>query len=148
MISVRSLVAMISIYATWSVMDYVIHQIILSSAYAATADMWRPMEEMKLGLMHAVVAFTTFVFVYVFSRFFADKGVHAGLVYGTLFGLSAGFSMGYGTYSVQPLPHDIALTWFVGTAAEGAVAGLLVGAIVTQTPGDAVTAASVSEEEV
>ena len=148
MISLRSLLAMVAIFAAWSVMDYIIHQIILSSAYAATATMWRPIAEMKLALIHAVVAFKTFVFVYIFSRFFADKGIGAGLVYGILFGLGTGFSMGYGTFAVQPLPHDVALTWFIGTAAEGAVAGLLVGAIVIQAPGDAVTAASVDEESV
>jgi hypothetical protein len=148
MISLRSLLATVVIFVAWSVMDFVIHQFILSSAYAATADMWRPMAEMKLALMHAVVFFKTFVFVYIFSRFFADKGIGAGFVYGILFGLATGFSMGYGTFAVQPLPHDIALTWFIGTTAEGGVAGLLVGAIVIQTPGDAVIAASVDEETV
>jgi len=85
---------------------------------------------MKLGLIHAVVAFTTFVFVYIYSRFFVEKRITTGLTYGILFGLSTGFSMGYGTYAVQPLLNEIALTWFIGTTLEGAVAGLLVGAIV------------------
>ena len=122
--------AMVAIFVAWSVMDFVIHQLILGDDYAATANMWRPMEEMKMELMYAVVAFTAFVFVYIYSRFFADRSVHSGVMFGILFGLCTGFSMGYGTYAVQPLPHDVALTWFIGTTIEGAVAGLLVGAIV------------------
>jgi len=122
--------AMVAIFISWSAMDFVIHQLILGDDYAATADMWRPMAEIKMELMYAVVAFTAFVFVYIYSRFFTDKSINAGLMFGILFGLCTGFSMGYGTYAVQPLPHDVALTWFIGTTVEGAVAGLLVGTIV------------------
>ena len=147
MISIRSLVAMGAIFISWSIIDYITHFVILSPAYGETASMWRPLEEMKETLIYSVVAFTTFVFVYIFSRFFADKGVLAGLTYGILFGLSSGFSMGYGTFAVQPLPHDIALTWFIGTTVEGAVAGLLVGVIVTPRPGDKVTEDEVEEAE-
>ncbi len=137
MISQRSLLAMVAIFVAWSVMDFVIHQLILGDDYAATANMWRPMEEMKMELIYAVVAFTTFVFVYIYSRFFTDKSINAGVMFGILFGLGTGFSMGYGTYAVQPLPHDVALTWFIGTTVEGAVAGLLVGAIVKPAVDDA-----------
>ena len=130
MISLRSVWAMVAIFVAWSVMDFVIHQLILGDAYAATADMWRPMAEMKMELMYAVVAFTAFVFVYIYFRFFREKSVNAGVMYGILFGLTSGFSMGYGTYAVQPLLHEIALTWFIGVTIEGAVAGLLAGIIV------------------
>ncbi len=130
MISLRSLLAMVTIFVAWSVMDFVIHQLILGDDYAATAGMWRPMEDMKMELIYAVVAFSAFVFVYIYSRFFTEKSINAGVMFGILFGLCTGFSMGYGTYAVQPLPHDVALTWFIGTTVEGAVAGLLVGAIV------------------
>ena len=122
--------AMVAIFVAWSGMDFVIHQLILGDDYAAAASMWRPMEDMKMELISAVVAFSAFVFVYIYSRFFTDKSINAGLMFGILFGLCTGFSMGYGTYAVQPLPHDVALTWFIGTTIEGAVAGLLVGAIV------------------
>tara|TARA_Y100001960_G_C14577393_1_gene778959 strand:- start:239 stop:634 length:396 start_codon:yes stop_codon:yes gene_type:complete len=131
---------MVVIFVAWSVMDFVIHQVILGDDYAATAAMWRPMKEMRMELIYYVVAFAAFVFVYIYSRFFSDKSVSAGVMFGILFGLSTGFSMGYGTYAVQPLPHDIALTWFIGTTDQGAVAGLLVGAIVKPAPDGASTA--------
>ena len=37
--------------------------------------------------------------------------------------------MGYGTYSVMPIPYSMALTWFLGAVVEGAAAGLLVGSV-------------------
>ena len=53
-----------------------------------------------------------------------------GLWLGLLFGVSAGISVGYGTYSVRPIPYSLALSWFPGTLAEMAVAGLIVGVVV------------------
>jgi hypothetical protein len=38
--------------------------------------------------------------------------------------------MGYGTYSVMPIPYSMALTWFLGAVVEAALAGLLVGKII------------------
>ena len=68
MISLRSLMAMVASFVAWSGMDFVIHQLILDDDYAATASMWRPMENMKMELIYAVVAFSAFVFVYIYSR--------------------------------------------------------------------------------
>jgi hypothetical protein len=46
--------------------------------------------------------------------------------------------MGFGTYSFMPLPESLAVAWCVGSIVEAAVAGLLVGWIVTDpTPGSA-----------
>lgn len=136
MISLRSLVAMVTIFVAWSVTDFVIHQVILGDDYAATAHMWRPMAEMKMELIYSVVAFATFAFVYIYSRFFSDKSVSAGVMFGILFGLSTGFSMWYGTHAIQPLLHDIARTWFIDTTVQVAIAGLLVCAIVKLTADD------------
>lgn len=47
-----------------------------------------------------------------------------------LFGLGAGVSMGYGSYSVMPIPYHMAFTWFLGSVVEATVGGLILGAIV------------------
>jgi len=54
------------------------------------------------------------------------------LRYGVLFGVGAGVSMGYGSYSVMPIPYHMALTWFMGTVIEAAVGGVILGAIVCE----------------
>jgi hypothetical protein len=38
--------------------------------------------------------------------------------------------MGYGTYCVMPVPHYLAIMWFIGTLVETCVGGLLVGLMV------------------
>jgi len=38
--------------------------------------------------------------------------------------------MGYGTYSVMPIPYIMALVWFLGTLVEAVLGGLLAGLMV------------------
>jgi hypothetical protein len=38
-------------------------------------------------------------------------------------------SMGFGSYSVMPIPLTLAWTWFIGSWIEGIAAGAIAGAI-------------------
>ena len=98
--------------------------------------LWRPMEEMKQGLMYLVTLLTALVFVTIYARLISPKDVGRGLGFGLLFGVGTGISMGYGTYSVQPIPYFMALAWFLGTTIKATVAGLITGLIVTEEPGE------------
>jgi len=51
----RVLVAVIATFVVWSVIDFVIHGVILRSSYAATASLWRPMSEMKTSVLYLSV---------------------------------------------------------------------------------------------
>ena len=48
----KTILSILAVFIAWSVMDYVIHGVILRSSYAATASLWRPMGEMKTSLMY------------------------------------------------------------------------------------------------
>ncbi len=126
----RSMLAVAAVFLAWSVMDFLLHGVILASSYAATAALWRPMQEMKMTVMYLSVLIAALCFVLVYALFFARRGVSIGLRYGVLFGVGAGVSMGYGSYSVMPIPYHMALTWFLGTVIEAAVGGVILGAIV------------------
>lgn len=128
----RVFLAVVAVFLAWSVMDFVIHGVILTSSYAATASLWRPMHEMKMTVMYLSVLIAALCFVLVYVLFFARRGVWIGLRYGAVFGLGAGVSMGYGSYSVIPIPYHMALTWFLGTVIEAAVGGMIVGAIIRE----------------
>jgi hypothetical protein len=126
----RIVLAVLAVFVAWSVLDFVIHGVILAQTYRNTAQLWRPMEQMKMGLMHAVVLICSAVFVCLYAFFVGKKSVAKAVGFGLLFGLGTGISMGYGTYSVMPIPYNMALVWFLGTVVEGTVAGLLAGSIV------------------
>jgi hypothetical protein len=128
----RILLAVVVVFVVWSVIDFVIHGVLLAQAYRDTAQLWRPMEQMKVGLMRVVVLISATVFVCLYAFFVGKKSVATALKFGLLFGLGAGISMGYGTYAVQPIPYKIAITWFLGTVVQATVAGLLTGLIVKE----------------
>ena len=125
----KSILAIITVFISFQVLDYLIHNIILASTYAETASLWRTMEEMKMGLMMFVSLVFSASFVLIFDWFFKEKNMMTGIKYGLIFGIGMGISMGYGTYSVQPIMYLTALGWFLGSVVELTVAGLITGLI-------------------
>jgi len=128
----KTIISILAVFVAWSVMDFVIHGVILSSSYAATAALWRPMGEMKTSLMHFTAFIASLTFVLIYSLLISQKGISTGLKYGVLFGLSVGVPMGYGSYSVLPIPYHMAFTWCFGSVVEAIVGGLIIGAIIRE----------------
>lgn len=125
----KTIVSVVGVFIAWSIVDFVVHGLLLKSAYESTAQLWRPMAEMKMGVMHLAVLITSCAFVAIYARFVGKRSLTTGLKYGLWFGLAAGTSMGYGTYAVMPIPYHMALTWFLGSLVHGAVGGVIVGSI-------------------
>jgi hypothetical protein len=120
----------LAVFVAWYILDFVIHMVILSSQYAATAHLWRPEAEMKNVLMIIVGLISALVFVYIYAGFVANKSMNTAIKYGVIFGIGAGISMGYGSYSVMPITYLTALVWFLGTLVETTVGGILLGLLV------------------
>ena len=126
----KTIVSALAVFVAFSALDFLIHGLILKSSYEATASLWRPVAEMKMGVMHVAVLIASFAFVSIYARLLPRRGIGSGLEYGLWFGLATGVSMGYGTYSVMPIPYHMALTWFLGSLAQGAVGGVITGWII------------------
>ena len=126
----RLFFAIIAVFVLWVVLDYIIHSVLLRAEYQATTNLWRPLAEIKNGLLTFVTLIEAFVFVSIYERFFANRGVGTGIKYGLLFGLGAGISMAYGSYAVMPIPYNMAVTWFFGTLVEMTLAGFVLGLII------------------
>lgn len=125
----RILMATVAIFIAWSVMDFVIHGILLKPTYDATASMWRPMEEMNMPLMYLVTLVIAVCFVLIYQMI-ERKSLATGIKYGLLFGIAFGVSMGLGSYSYLPIPMSLAWGWLGGTLVELLVAGVIVGMLV------------------
>ena len=122
--------AALVVFVLWSVLDFIVHGVILKSAYASTASLWRPVAEMKMGLMYVTVFIAALAFSAIYGYLVAKKSAMVGLTYGLLYGIAVGVGMGYGSYSMMPIPYSMALTWFLSTALKGILGGLLLGAII------------------
>jgi len=127
----RLLLTTVLVFAVWSLLDFVIHGVLLQSTYEATANLWRPMEEMNMLLMYAVTLVVALCFVLIYGQLIENKSLVNGLKYGALFGLASGISMGFGSYSSMPIPLTLACSWCFGTFLELVIAGAIVGQFVT-----------------
>ncbi|MBU0679691.1 MAG: DUF2964 family protein [Verrucomicrobia bacterium] len=132
----RVILATVAVFIAWSILDFVIHGLLCQPMYEATANLWRPMAEMKMGLMHVTLILAALAFTGLYAAVASPKNVGTGVKYGLIFGFSSGLSMGLGTYCVMPIPLSLALVWFVGTIIEMTVAGVIIGSIVRVRPSE------------
>jgi hypothetical protein len=126
----RTILAVIAVFMAWSILDFLIHGLILRPIYEATANLWRPMDEMKMALMYFVTLVVTICFVTIYGLMVGQKTLLSGIKFGILFGLATGISMGFGSYSYMPIPLSLAWSWFFGSWIEAITAGVIVGAII------------------
>lgn len=134
----KLLLAILAVFISWQILDYIIHGVILMSSYEETSALWRPMEEMKMPLMWIVSIIFAASFCYIYYAYIGSKSLNTALKYSLVFGIGVGISFGYGSYCVMPISYWMAFTWFIGTIVETVVAGLLLGLIIT--PGQAAAA--------
>jgi hypothetical protein len=73
------------------------------------------MAEMKMGLMYVTTFIAALALACIYGWLVGSKSLQTGFKYGPLYGVAVGVEMGYGTYSVMPIPYSMALTWFLGT---------------------------------
>lgn len=121
-----------AVFVAWMVMDFIMHGVLLDASYKAASGtgVWRPEAEMKGGLIVFSVLVAAISFAMIYIKFIGNKSLSTGLQYGIWFGVAVGIGMGYGTYATSPIPYNVALTWFLGTIAEGAAGGALLGYLV------------------
>jgi len=120
------------VFVLWAVLDFIVHGLILRSAYASTASLWRPIAEMKMGLMYVTIFIAALAFSSIYGYLVTKKSLMTGLTYGFLYGIAVGVGMGYGSYSMMPIPYSMALTWFLSTVLEAILGGLLLGTVIKE----------------
>ena len=123
----------ISVFITWTVLDFIFHGVVLREAYDSTAQLWRPMEEAKMGLNSFTVLVSALMFSSIYSCFINNKSLKTGAVFGLLFGVATGISMGYGMYAFMPIPYFMAIIWCTSATLNGLLGGLLLGFLIKDT---------------
>ena len=127
---VRKVFAVLLIYILWSLSDFMVHGIYLKPVYEASANLWRPMEEISIPLNNFLVLSVSFCFVAIYDLLSQSKCFNLSLLYGLLFGLASGLSMGLGSFIYMPIDSSLALIWFLLSLMQGIIAGLVVGILV------------------
>lgn len=125
----KYLLASLGVFVAWSVLDFVIHGLMLRGAYEASASLWRPMEEMNMGLMYLITALVALAFTGLYVYHGKGGGASAGAKFGLVYGIATGLGAGFGSYLFMPLPYTLAWGWFLAALVEGVVGGWIAGKI-------------------
>ena len=81
----QRLLAVVAIATAWFV-DIMIHGSFLAAEYAATAQLWRPMEDMNPLFSNGVALITAFLFVLIYCQLISSKSLQKALRLGVLLG--------------------------------------------------------------
>lgn len=113
--------------------DYLIHGVLLKSAYQATASVWRPETEMieMIRYMAAGQALFAVSFCCLFLKM--TSGKTAGFRVGISFGFWVGLMLAAGNliwYSVLPVPVMLAVKWCGYSFLQMTVLGGILGSLV------------------
>lgn len=125
----KVLLGCVAVFITLEVLDFLIHGVLLASAYTSLTSLWRPDMDSKMWIMWVVTLIGSFFFSFIFSKGYEKKGLAEGLRYGFYIGvwMSAGFA--YGTYSMIAIPYSLALQWFIYGVIEYMIAGVVLALV-------------------
>jgi len=120
----KVLTGFVVVFVLMEIMMFLIHGVILKSAYEATKEIWRPDMQSLMWIYHVLAVIGAFFFTFIFSKGYEGKGVAEGVRYGLYIGIWMGAGMAYGTYSMMNIPYSLALNWFFYSVVEYIVYGV------------------------
>jgi hypothetical protein len=115
------------VFVVLALVEFIVNTLLLSSAYAETAKLWRP--EMKIWLFYVVYHFIAFFFTLIFSKGYEGKGAIEGLRYGFYVGMLMAVPMAYGSYASMEIPYSLALQWFIYGLIEYIILGVVLALV-------------------
>ena len=124
-------IGFIVVFIGMSVLDFLIHAVILAPVYQAEPmkSLMRPDMESKIWIFYVVYLIIAFFFTLIFSKGYEGKGIGEGVRYGLYVGLLMATPMAYSSFAMYPMPYYLALQWFIYGVLEYMILGILVAAV-------------------
>ena len=125
----KMLIGFVAVFVTLEVLDIIIHGVILMSTYMAMQNVWRTDMIAKMWVLHVVKIITAFFFAVIFSKGYENKGIMEGIRYGFYVGMIVSSGFAFGSYASFPIPHMLAIHWFLLTLVEYIIAGVVIALV-------------------
>ncbi len=109
-------------------MEYLLHSVILKTAYEQTSQLWRQPErqQMMLGWRLLGYAFFALLFGFIYTHGYQRKGaIGQGLRYGLYIGLLVFLPYNLVLYTMLPIPASVVVAWMAFGVIESLLAGLI-----------------------
>ena len=84
----RTIWAVVAVFIAWSILDFILHGLLLRSTYEATANLWRPMDQMNTPLMYFLTLVFAVCFVLIYGLLVGQKSLASGIRFEALLGLA------------------------------------------------------------
>jgi hypothetical protein len=118
-------IGFIAVFVWVFVAEWILNMYVMMPVYMATANLWRPPEEMKTGVILIVQLLYAFFLTLIFSKGYTYKGILEGVRYGFYVCMITALPGAYMTYATMPVPYSLPLGWFIGGLIETVVAGVI-----------------------
>ena len=126
----RKIGAMFAAFILLGAGRYLIHNVILKSAYLATSSVWRTQEAMlhHHWAFHVANLFLAVAVVLIYVRGIETKPwLGQGIRFGILLALLTAVPQSLTEYGVYPIPHSLALHWIISEGILAVLLGVLMG---------------------
>jgi hypothetical protein len=126
----RLLMATIAIFVFAFLFDYVLHGVLLKNDYALVKSLYRPDEEIKLGIMALGYLVWAFGVAWLYSKGVESKDwMGQGLRFGLALACVWLVPSYLGNYATQPLPGMLIVKALAGDTVNALACGLVAAAV-------------------
>lgn len=122
----RFVLALVVLFLGIVITDFLIHGVLLAADYGASAELWRPEDELPrfMPVMWFGQFVGAFALTLLYATGFANSGLRCACFFGFLIGLfGQSFSLIFA--AVMPLPGQLVAKWIVFGVLQGIVLGAL-----------------------
>lgn len=119
----------VAVFVAMEILMFLVHGVLLSSAYQSTKEIWRPDMQSLVWIYHVLAVIGAFFFTLIFSKGYEGKGVMEGVRYGLYIGIWMSVGMAYGSYAMIKIPYTLALQWFIYGVIEYVVYGVILATV-------------------
>ncbi len=127
-------IGFIASYVAFAILGYIVNDVILMGTYQSLSSVWRPDIAQKLWIFWITGLFYSFFFSFIFSKGYEGKGIAEGVRYGLYIGLMMEIPAAFGQYAVYPVPHSLALQWFIYGLIENIIVGVVLAMVYGMKP--------------
>ena len=125
----KFVIASIVVFIVFEILNFIIHGPLLGSIYVETKSVWRPDMMDKMWIIHITNFIFSFLFVYIFTKGYENKGIVEGLRFGLIIGLLMNVVGMFNQYAVYPLPFSLAIQWFIYGIIQYVICGAVAASI-------------------
>lgn len=123
----KYVIASIAVFVVFEILSFIIYKMLLASAFQDPASVWR--HDIKRPIIHVTTLIMSFLFVFIFTKGYENKGIMEGVRYGLWIGLLMTIPMAFNSYATLPISLSLAIQWFIYGLIQFVILGIVTAAI-------------------